>query len=273
LRNDQLKRVTAGEFLLGQLWMLGPELVMALAGLVSLLRRRTFRAIGISCAVSFLVVMGLQGKPYYIGPIYPVLFAAGATALDRWSSSLRLLVLRVALAMVILTGVPVLPFGLPILPPPSMARFCRSAGLKAAVTTNRGHLLPLPQDYADMLGWEAQIQAVARVFGALPPEKQAVAALIARNYGEAGALEFYGKRYGLPRRIMLPDNFLLWPPDFSCKIVVTIGIPPADLARYFKNVETAARFDHPWMVEEERDRPICVADTPIRDLAEAWRKR
>lgn len=272
LRNDQLKRVTPSEFLLGQVWMLGLELILAVGGLVSLLRHRAFRVIGIACSVSFLVVMLLQGKPYYVGPIYPVLLAAGAVALARWNSPIKVLVQRGTVAVLVLLGLPGLPFGLPILPPAVMARYSSSAGPKAAVTTNRGHVLPLPQDYADMLGWEAQVQAVARVFASLPPEQQACAGLVARNYGEAGALEFYGKRYGLPRRIMLPKNFLLWPADPECKTVVTIGIPASDLGRFFENVVTAARFDHPWMVEEERDRPICVADTPIRELGEAWRR-
>jgi hypothetical protein len=201
------------------------------------------------------------------------LFAAGAAAVDRWTVPWKRATQVVLLAVLVLTGLAALPFGLPILPPPVMARYCHGAGLKVAVTTNRGHLLPLPQDYADMLGWRTQVQAVAKVFDSLTPDQRSGAGLIARNYGEAGALEFYGKQFGLPRRIMLPDNYLLWPADTSCAVVVTIGIPVADLGRFFQHVQIAAHFDHPWMVEEERDRVIAVADTPTRDLHEAWRRR
>ncbi|HVV70172.1 MAG TPA: glycosyltransferase family 39 protein, partial [Verrucomicrobiae bacterium] len=273
LRHEQLSRVTAGEFLSGQVWMLGLALLLALIGLVWLLRQPALRPAGLTCAVAFLVIMLLQGKPYYVGPIYPFLFAAGAAALDRWNVAWARAIQTVLLAVFVLTGLPALPFGLPILPPPLMARYCQAVGLKAAVTTNRGHLLSLPQDYADMLGWEAQVQAVSRVFESLSPGQKAAAGLIARNYGEAGALEFYGNRYGLPRRIMLPNNDLLWPADQSCSVVVAIGIPAADLSRFFQHGQIAARFDDPWMVEEERDRVIAVADTPKRDLREAWRHR
>ncbi len=179
----------------------------------------------------------------------------------------------VAAVVLPLVGLLALPFGLPLLPPPMMARYCAGAGIQAAVTTNHGRHLPLPQDYADMLGWESQVQAVAHVFNTLPAEERAHAGLIARNYGEAGALEFYGSRYGLPKRVMLPDNFLLWPPDASCTTVVTIGIPPDDLRKFCQHVEIASHFDDPWMVEEERDRVLCVANTPIRDLREGWKRR
>jgi hypothetical protein len=200
------------------------------------------------------------------------LFAAGAAALVQWGFLRSRLAQGSCIGVLLVAGLLALPFGLPILAPATMARYCSSFGLQAAVTTNRGHLLPLPQDYADMIGWEDQVKAVAEVMASLPAAQRTKAGLMARNYGEAGALEFYGKRHGLTETIMLPDNYLIWPADTSREVVVTIGIPPGDLAGFFKHVRTAARFDHPWMVEEERDQIICVADTPIRDLHEGWKQ-
>ena len=272
LRNEQLKRVTAGDFLFGQVWMLGPALILALTGLVFLLRAQAFRAIGTACISAFLVLLILQGKAYYLGPVYPVLFAAGGVAIDRWQRPARVSVAVLTVVVLILGGGLSLPLGLPLLPPEAMARFCARVASKSAVTTNRGHTLALPQDYADMLGWQDQVRAVAGVFASLPADERAGAGLMARNYGEAGALEFYGRRFGLPSRLMLPKNDLLWPSDNSCRVVVSIGIPPADLRRFFGQVDVAAHFDHPWMVEEERDRVICISRNPIRDLREAWKR-
>ena len=205
----------------------------------------------------------LHGKAYYIGPIYPALFAAGAVCLGELRGKGGWITRAATVLVLVLAGVLALPFGLPILPPVQMAKFCESIGLKAAVTTNRGGVLSLPQDYADMLGWEDQVKAVARAVDSLSPEKRSTVGLVARNYGEAGALEFYGPRHGLPPKVMLPDNFQLWPPDNTCTVVVTIGIPPGDLERFFRVVTVVEHFDNPWMVEEERNLPICIAKTPL----------
>ncbi len=275
LRSQQLaNHVTVAGFLFGQVWMLGPALLVAVAGFVFLWRDGCFRIVAVSCAAAFLLLLVLHGKPYYIGPIYPTLLAAGAVAIEQSPQPRRRQLRALAFSILIIAGLVVLPLGLPLLPAPVMARYCAWLGLQAAVTTNRGTVLPLPQDYADMLGWKEQVQAVANAFATLTPDERSRAGLIARNYGEAGALDFYARRYGLAGvPIMLPDNFLLWPPVPGRDVVVTIGIPPADLEKFCRHVRVLSRFDHPWMVEEERNRVICIADTPTRDLREGWKQR
>jgi hypothetical protein len=253
--------------------MLGPALLVAIAGFFAFFSRallEKFRLMGIACGVAFLILLLLHGKPYYIAPIYPVLLAAGGVALAQAPGGLGRSLRAFALVAMAVWGMLVLPFGLPILPPDLMARYAAGFGIKAATTTNRGTSLPLPQDYADMLGWEGQVKAVAEVYKTLSPDQQAQAWLVADNYGEAGALEFYGPRYGLPPRIMLPQNFLLWPPEPACQIVVTIGATPEEVAEFFKTVRVGGRYDNSWMVDEERNVFICVGETPIRDLRDAW---
>jgi len=156
-----------------------------------------------------------------------------------------------------------------------MARYAATVGLKAATTTNRGTALPLPQDFADMLGWEDQVCAVAQVYQSLPADKRAQAVLVASNYGQAGALEFFGPRHGLPRRVLLPGSALLWRPSpgDSHDVVVTVGISPENLGRFLRAIRLVSRFDHPWMVDEERNVPICVAETPYGNAREVWAPR
>jgi hypothetical protein len=278
LRSAQLSRVTYGDFLSGQLSMLGPILLLPLVGIGALLwgrSLRTFRSLGWNCVVAFLLLLLLHGKPYYLGPVYPMLFAAGAATLGASTSKVVHIAAMALLVLTILTGLIGLPMGLPILPPAQMAKYAAVLGDKSAVTTNRKVVLRLPQDYADMLGWEEQVTAVAHAYETLPRARRAVAVLIARNYGQAGALEFYGARHGLPRTILLPDNFLLWPlpSNRSCEVAITVGIPTDDLARFFSSVQLVTRFDNPWRVPEERQVPICIAENPIRDLHEAWHQR
>lgn len=108
---------------------------------------------------------------------------------------------RAAVVVVVLAfGAVVAPFGSPILPPDVMARYAARMGVTAAVTTNRGEMLPLPQDYADMLGWEALAATVARIYAGLSPAVCREVVLVTENYGEAGVLDFFGARYTLRRR-------------------------------------------------------------------------
>jgi len=278
LQGQQLQRITVAEFLLGQVLMLGPPVLLAGAGLVYLLVNRPmrpYRVIGLTCGLSFLTLLVLHGKPYYAGPIYPTLIAAGAVALAGLPGRVGRAAILVVIVLVVAWGALVLPFGLPVVPPAPMARYAAALGIKAATTTNRGTALPLPQDYADMLGWEDQVCAVAQAYESLPADQRAQAVLLASNYGEAGAMDFYGPRHGLSRRVLLPHSALLWrpPPGGSFDVAVTVGIPPEDIGRYFRTVRLVSRFDHPWMVDEERHVPICVAHALYRDVQEVWAPR
>jgi 4-amino-4-deoxy-L-arabinose transferase-like glycosyltransferase len=277
LRRQQLERIAPTEFLSGQVLNLGPAILLAGAGLGNLLLNksaRAYRSVGWTCVFAFLILLLLRGKAYYIGPIYPVLFVAGAVALEGIRRPLRQVGVVLTVPLVVGWGLIVLPFGLPLVPPAPMAKYAAALGIKGATATNRGTTLPLPQDYADMLGWEEQVSAVARVYESLPRDQRSEAVLVARNYGEAGALEFFGPRYGLPQRILQPGNYLIWPPpERLYKVAIAIGFSPTDLSQFFRSVKLVNTFDHPWMVDEERNLPICIAQGPYGNLGDAWSRR
>lgn len=274
LRQVQLERVTPMAFWVGQL-LWGPATLIGLVGLAGLLtvgRLRTFRVVGWVCVWVFVVLMVLHGKSYYAGPVYPVLLAAGGVVLERveggWlGSSLR----WGAVLALVLTMAVMLPLGVPVLPPARMARYAQAIGASAALRTNTGELEQLPQDYADMLGWEEQVRAVAGVYRALPPEDRARAVLVAANYGEAGALDFFGPREGLPPVVSPTGSYWFFGPgEKPGDVVVTIGVDRADLARLFDSVEEGARISSPWSVAEERALIVFVARGPHRTLQEIW---
>ena len=170
---------------------------------------RPFRPVGWSIAVAFVLLLAGQAKPYYAGPLYPTLFAAGSVLLERTAQSLRGEMLQAAtVALLFAFFLLVLPLGVPVLPPLEMAAYARSLGITEAVRTNTGAVGALPQDYADMLGWKEQAEAVARVYRGLTPEQRERTVLVGGNYGEAGALDFYGPRLGLPP-VVSPGGKLL----------------------------------------------------------------
>lgn len=267
LREGQLARVTPVAFVLGQL-LWGPGTLLAIAGAIALLgsrRFRRYRALGGSCAGAFVILLLLQGKSYYLGPVYPALFGAGAVLLER--SRLR----WVAAALILGLGVTLLPLGVPILPPARMAEYARSIGATAALRTNTGQLDRLPQDYADMLGWEEQVAAVERVYHGLPAGDRGRAVIIAANYGEAGALDFFGPRYGLPGPVSPAGSYWFFGPgDLPGEVAVTIGATREELDLFYDSLQTATRITNPWAVDEERDLTVYIARSPGRTLQELW---
>ena len=274
LRESQLERLTPLDFLLGQL-LWGPAILFAVAGAWYLLRNpemRAFRPVGWSCLAAFALLLLGKGKPYYAGPLYPTLFAAGAVLFERRARGLRGDVLQVATVGVLFAFfLIILPLGVPILPPLEMATYASTLGVTAAVRTNTGTVGALPQDYADMLGWEEQAVAVARVYRALPAHQRERAVLVAGNYGEAGALDFYGPRLGLPPVVSPAGSYWFFGPgERPGEVAITIGIPADSLRRVFDTVRTVARVGHVWAVEEERRVSINVATGARTTLQQLW---
>ena len=149
-----------------------------------------------------MLLLLLHGKSYYVGPIYPALFAAAGVLVERVERRrLRIALVWTSALALVAWMLPLLPMGLPILQPPLMAAYAVRIGIATATTTNRGTVLALPQDYADMLGWDEKVRAVARVYDSLPPDERRDAVIFATNYGRAGAIDWFGPRLGLPGAI------------------------------------------------------------------------
>jgi hypothetical protein len=174
-------------------------------------------------------------------------------------------------AALVPTMVALLPIGLPILPAATMAAYAGAIGASAALRTNTGEMDRLPQDYADMIGWPEQVRAAALVYRALPPADRDRTVLVAANYGEAGALDFYGPRWGLPRVVSPAGSFWFFGPgDRPGDVVITIGVDRRDLEPLFGSIREAGRVESPWSVAEERALTIFVARYPRRTLQQVW---
>jgi hypothetical protein len=269
--------------------------LLALAGLAALLAApragappavaplRAGRAAGVAALVAVLLLVVGRGKAYYAGPVYPLLWAAGAVALGtrRWSERPesrrahgwargRLVT---AAALIGLYGAVTLPFGLPVVPPAPMARYAAAMGMGTETNTG-GRRLALPQDYADMLGWPELAAATAAAWERIPPEMRESAALVAGNYGQAGALALYGPRLGLPPVVSAAGSFWFFGPGERVgDPILAVGVRAADLAPLCTALRPVSVVRHertPWLVDEERDVPITLCERPRRTLHELW---
>jgi hypothetical protein len=274
LRSAQLARVTPLQFVTAQLLM-GVGAVVAVVGLAALVLAKqwqAYRLVGWACLWSLIVLMVLHGKDYYAGPIYPTLFGVGAVVLERWDLTPWAPIVRWATATgIVLYAALLLPMGLPILGPAAMERYLERLGSEDAVTTNVGAVERLPQDYADMLGWEEQVQAVGRVYHDLDPVDRAKAVILGSNYGEAGAIDFFGSRHGLPSAIAVVGTYWFFGPgELPGEVVVALGFDRGELTSFFDVVEPAAFVTHHYAVAEQRDLTVFVCRGARETLQEAW---
>jgi Dolichyl-phosphate-mannose-protein mannosyltransferase len=279
LARSQLSHVSWLSFVVAQPYMVGfAAWALAVAGSVTLLTRKSFqsyRAAGWACAFAFLLLLALHGKAYYIGPIYPTLLAAGAVWLEGLRRgprpAVRPAIAWMPAALIVLESASGLPIALPILSPAATAQYAIRDGMEWALGTNQGGTDLLPQDFADQIGWERQAAAAARVYRSLSPAEQRVAVLAGDNYGEAGALEFYRERYGLPEVVSGAGSFWYFGPGKKPgKVLIAVQTDSALLAAAYGDVRLAARIRSPWSVREERDIRIWVAREQKRTLQQIW---
>jgi hypothetical protein len=262
------------DFILQQFLMLLPFTAPVwLAGLWYFLfdsEGRRFRLLGVAYLVVLTLIIALKGKVYYTLPVYPMLFAGGGVIWERWLSRRRISWLKVAYPLLLLAGGAVFaPMALPVLPVETLIRYQDALGLKPP-KTEVGHAGALPQHFGDMFGWPEMVEQVARVYHSLPPEERARAGIYANNYGEAGAIDFFGARHGLPKAISPHQNYFLWGPrDYTGEVLILMQSKRADAERNCGSVEEAARVAHPYAMREEQY-TIHICRNLKKPLRELW---
>jgi hypothetical protein len=237
---------------------------------------RPYRALGWTYAVMFALMIVMRAKIYYLLPAYPILFAAGAV---WWENFFARLAQRrrawrwlkpATVAALLVGGATTAPLALPVLPVETFIRYQRALGLEAP-RTEKLRLAELPQHFADMFGWQEMTETVARVYKSLPAEERPRCAIFAGNFGEAGAIDFFGARYGLPKSIGKHQNYFLWGPrEYTGECVITVGERLEGVQKSFDRVELAATFSHPYVLPHENNLPIFVCRRPKAPLKEIW---
>ena len=242
---------------LQQLLLFGPLFIpSSVAGLWALRRDSRFATLLYLVVGVELLFFVVGGKAYYPAPVYPVAYAAGAIWLDARLVTLpRRLSFATAVVALILV---LLPIGLPALPASTMASL---------------NLWQARKDYADMVGWPELAQATAAAYDSLPPDQRAHAVILAQNYGEAGAVDYYGPALGLPSAVSGHLTFWYWAPrDLDPGVVVMVGYSQAFAERYFTSCrETGTVTNDLGIHNEEYGAPVLICAGPREPLSKVWR--
>ena len=283
LRGAPLVQVGLDQFLRGQL-LVGPALVLAAIGAWAILTARSMRAArtaGLACVLTFGLLLAIRGRAAYAAPIYPLLCAAGAVALANGVRRARLrhaspmLRLMPAGALVLIGGAVALPLAVPLLPPARTAAWAQSLGV-ARMLHSQGREPGFPHKFAEMVGWPELAYAVSEAFASLPAATRADVAVVAANYGEAGALDFYGRRLGLPGVVSAASSYAFFGAgDRVGDPLLTVGIPEGALAGHCARIVPMGRVAQPdsaWLLREERDVRLFLCEHPTPLLRAGWER-
>jgi 4-amino-4-deoxy-L-arabinose transferase-like glycosyltransferase len=212
-------------------------------GIAWALRDARLRVVGVAAAAVILAQFALGGKGYYPGGVYTFCFAAGATALSGRPLRRRAAVYCVAAAVSTVIA-------LPLLPAAALARF---------------PVQKVNYDLGEEIGWPSQVALVARAYDALPSSERAAAAIVAGNYGEAGAIDRYGAALGLPPADSGANNYWLWgPPPTRDTVAVAVNVDPALLRRWFNSVRVAAVYRNGLGVSDDEEGAVIYVAAGLR---------
>jgi hypothetical protein len=278
LRETQLVNVKRMNIIIDQLLMFTISAFVWVAGLIWLIRSgnaKGFRALGYTYIAVLLIFLLLRGKSYYMAGLYPVLFAAGGIS---WEESLKRKASQIIFIILLaLLTLPILPGAIPIMSAPRLVAYFSKIpakmGGEALVRWEDGRMHPLPQDYADMLGWDELGGIMVKACDTIKDKRRIM--IYCENYGQAGAVDYCGRCHGLPEVVSFSDAYLLWVPDTISRDKDVFMYVNDELGRdvdsLFANIIVAGSIKNPYA--REKGTTVYMCRDPRKNFPEFWHRR
>jgi hypothetical protein len=211
-------------------------------------------------------------KAEYLAPAYAILWAAGSVWWENFTNRKYLtLSLRPAMVVLILgLAILLLPLVLPVLPVEKYISYAKALG-QEPTSSEAKELSELPQFYADMFGWTDKARDVAMVYNTLTEEEKKKCAIFGMNYGDCGAIDYFGEPLGLPKAIGNHNNYWIWGPrGYTGEIVIIMGGDLEDHAGHFESVKEMVVSDCQYCMPYEDNMKIFLARKLVVDLSKIW---
>jgi hypothetical protein len=278
LAETQLVNVDRSAFLTEQIIIPGAASFLTIAGLLYILinkRQRNFRFLGVTVIAVIVALMLMRGKSYYTQGVFPFLISAGAvyygSVFRKWYSRSAFLIILVVITVFLL------PFGLPVYKTNGLIKYFNTVESKSGFDFGRtfedGSKHSLPQDYADMLGWEELTMITNRAWQSIADKKAAF--IYCENYGQAGAITIIGKKYGLPEAVSFNESFRYWiplrfDPDPTAFIYINDEMGE-DVRTLFRKITIIGSITNP--DAREFGTTVYLCEDPVMSFNKFWKAR
>lgn len=278
LKETQLVNVRRMNIIIDQLLMFTFSALVWVAGLIWLIRSGNegkYRVIGYTYLTVLIIFILLRGKSYYLAGLYPILFAAGGVS---WEMSLKRTFSRILIVLLlVLLTIPILPGAIPFMSAPRLVSYFSKippeTGGEALVRWEDGKMHPLPQDYADMLGWDELGGIMLKACDTIKDKERLM--IYCQNYGQAGAVDYCGRCHGLPAVVSFSDAYFLWVPDTISKkkdvFMYVNNELGEDVDSLFANIIVAGSIKNPYA--REYGTTVYMCREPRGDFSEFWKRR
>ena len=278
LKRTQLVNVDRVTFLADQLMHGAFASVFTVTGLLFILINRKgikYRFLALLVIFVIVVLMLLHGKSYYTIGMFPFLIAAGAVSFDY---SLKRAWSRVVFpVMLVAITIPIVPMGLPVYKSDGLVKYFHTLETKYGILIARrfedNSIHSLPQDYADMLGWEELTSIANKAYQQIADKKASI--IYCENYGQAGAITIIGKKYQLPEPVSFNESFRYWiplkfDPDIKSFIYINHHLGE-DIQRLFSKITLIGRISD--CDAREFGCEVYLCEDPMTSFNQFWKKR
>jgi len=278
LNEYQLVHVNRIAFFTDQLFMSSLAIVMFVPGIIYMSfgkNMNQYRPIVIASFIVLLLLAILRGKSYYTIGLFPLWIAAGGV---YWETRLKKNVTKILLpALMLLITIPVLPMGIPIFKAEKLAEYFAQVkdkyGFDMVLRWETGKVHSLPQDYADMLGWDELAAITAKAYEQVPDKPSTI--IYTENYGQAGAIMVIGKKYNLPEPVCFSESFFYWfprNPDHEITSIIYINSELGeDINELFADCRLTGMIENP--LAREYGTGVWLCTKPRSSFNKFWRQR
>jgi len=220
-------------------------------------------------ATFFILLINGHSKGEYMAAAYQILFAGGAVIIEKWSSENKVWIKYAIVIPIIISGIFLSPFARPTISLEQFLKLQSALGLEPPSNEGKDLNRGIPQFYADMHGWEDLAKDISKVYQSLPEEERKTTLVYCSNYGRAGAIEYFSKKYPLPK-VICPHNsyWYWWPPKKDNTTVIIIGGKIEDHLHALKQVEAVGVHKTKNAMPYENNLTIFIGRGLIRTLDE-----
>ncbi len=219
-------------------------IVIWLLGLIAMLLYRPFkiyRPVAVAFLLMWAILLSVGAKPYYMLGMYPVLFVFGGLIIVFKTQKMEWVrpVITSAIAIIALF---ILPLSMPFFRVHNMVAYSnmlKKMGIVSPFKWDDNNTHNIPQDFADMRGWNDWSELVKEAYFSLSAEEQEKAVVFGDDYGRVGSYNYYTRKENVPHGYSIAGDFIFWIPDEVPKdfVLIYLDKPPEEISEMFKLVE------------------------------------